>query len=116
MLNRSLKRQRNPPFPSLKTSVVVLGNPVAVTAGESARSAVTLDMQEHRLAFEDVEDYLRSDASVDIQQRGAAGTQADISIRGASFEQTLVLLNGLRINDVETSHFNLDVPVPRTRT
>ena len=101
-----------PTIPPLTTTIVVLGNPEAVTAGESARSALTLDMQEHPLAFQDVEDYLRTDASVDIQQRGAAGTQADISIRGASFEQTLVLLNGLRINDVETSHFNLDVPVP----
>jgi outer membrane cobalamin receptor len=64
------------------------------------------------LHFRDVEDYLRTDSSVDIQQRGASGTQADVSIRGTSFEQTLVLLNGLRINDVETSHFNLDVPVP----
>jgi outer membrane cobalamin receptor len=99
-------------IPPLQTTIVVLGNPVAVTAGESARSAVTLDTQEHRLAFQDAEDYLRTDSSVDIEQRGAAGTQADISIRGASFEQTLVLLNGLRINDVETSHFNLDVPVP----
>src|SRR6202044_3822819 len=48
----------------------------------------------------------------DIQQRGAAGVQADISIRGGSFDQTLVLVNGLRINDAETSHFNVDLPVP----
>jgi vitamin B12 transporter len=99
-------------IPSLETTVVVLGDPAPITAGESARSVVTLDTQEHRLAFQDVEDYLRTDASVDIQQRGAANTQSDISIRGASFEQTLVLLNGFRINDAETSHFNLDVPVP----
>ena len=101
-----------PTLPTLETTIYVLGDPEPVTAGESARSVVTLDTQEHRLAYQDVEDYLRTDASVDIQQRGASGTQADISIRGASFEQTLVLLNGLRINDVETSHFNLDVPVP----
>ncbi len=99
-------------IPPLQTTVVVLGNPDPITAGDSARSVVTLDTQEHRLAFQQVEDYLRTDASVDIQQRGAANTQSDISIRGASFEQTLVLLNGLRINDAETSHFNLDVPVP----
>ena len=37
---------------------------------------------------------------------------SDISVRGASFEQTLVLLNGLRMNNAETSHFNLDLPVP----
>jgi vitamin B12 transporter len=106
--------QTPPPetIPPLRTTVVVLGNPEAVSIGESARSVLTLDTQEHWLAFQDIEDYLRTDASVDIQQRGAAGTQADISVRGASFEQTLVLLNGLRINDVETSHFNLDVPVP----
>ena len=106
---------QNPPvekIPALQTTVVVLGEPEAITAAESARSIVTLDTQEHRLAFQNIEDYLRTDASADIQQRGAANTQSDISVRGASFEQTLVLLNGLRINDAETSHFNLDVPVP----
>ncbi|WP_213807451.1 TonB-dependent receptor [Granulicella sp. dw_53] len=99
-------------IPPLQTSIVVLGTPEPVPAGESARSGVSLDTQRHRLASPDIEDYLRTDSSVDIQQRGAAGVQSDISIRGTSFEQTLVLLNGLRINDAETSHFNLDVPVP----
>ncbi len=99
-------------FPPLKTTVVVLGSGEPLTEGESARAVTVLDTQEYPLAFHDVEDYLRTDASVDIQQRGAAGVQADISVRGASFEQTLVLLNGFRINDAETSHFNLDVPVP----
>jgi outer membrane cobalamin receptor len=33
-------------------------------------------------------------------------------LRGGSFEQTLVLLNGFRINDAQTSHHNLDLPVP----
>ncbi len=101
-----------PTLPKLQTSIVVLGTPEPVAADASARATVTLDMQEQPLAFQDVEDYLRTDASVDIEQRGGAGTQADISLRGTSFEQTLVLLNGLRINDVETSHFNLDVPIP----
>jgi vitamin B12 transporter len=101
-----------PSIPPLQTTILVLGSPDPISAGESARSGVTLDTQRHRLASQDIQDYLRTDASVDIQQRGAANTQADISIRGASFEQTLVLLNGLRINDAQTSHFNLDVPVP----
>lgn len=91
---------------------MVLGSFDPVTQGQSSRSVVFMDPQEHPLAFQDVEDYLRTDSSVDIQQRGAAGVQADISIRGGSFEQTLVLVNGLRINDAETSHFNLDLPVP----
>jgi vitamin B12 transporter len=55
---------------------------------------------------------LRTDSSVDIQQRGGGGIMSDISVRGASFEQTLVLVNGLRIDDAETAHFNLDLPIP----
>ena len=81
-------------------------------SGESQRSTVVLDTEQHPLAFSQVEDYLRTDASTFIEQRGAGGSQADISIRGTSFEQTLVLLNGLRIDDAETSHNNMDIPVP----
>ena len=38
--------------------------------------------------------------------------QGDLSIRGGGFGQTLVLLDGLRLNDVQSGHHNLDVPVP----
>ncbi len=96
----------------LTETVVVLGSVAPINQGESARTVTVLDTQRHRLAYSDLEDYLRTDASVDIQQRAPAGVLADISVRGASFEQTLVLLNGLRIDNAETSHFNLDLPVP----
>jgi vitamin B12 transporter len=99
-------------IPPVSTTVIVLGDVEPVSLGESARTVVPLDAQEHPLASQDLEDYLRTDSSVDIQQRAGAGVMADISVRGASFEQTLVLLNGLRMDNVETSHFNLDLPVP----
>jgi len=38
--------------------------------------------------------------------------QADLAIRGTTFEQSLVLINGLRVDDPETGHLNLDIPVP----
>jgi len=47
---------------------------------------------------------------VDIRQRGAFGMQADISIRGGNFDQTLILINGVNISDPQTGHHNLDVP------
>jgi outer membrane cobalamin receptor len=90
----------------------VVGSPNPVTLGESPRSVAVMDTEQHPLAFETVEDYLRTDPSTFIEQRGAGGAQADISIRGSSFEQTLVLLNGLRIDDAQTSHHDLDLPVP----
>jgi outer membrane cobalamin receptor len=100
------------PVPAVPITVTVLGTPEPVTLGESNRSTVVLDAEQEPGVFPQVEDYLRTDASVFIDQRGAGGSQADVSIRGTSFEQTLVLLNGLRIDDAETSHNNMDLPLP----
>lgn len=47
----------------------------------------------------------------DVRQRGQEGVQADISMRGGSFEQTLILLNGVKINDPQTGHHSMDIPV-----
>jgi iron complex outermembrane receptor protein len=105
-------QQTTSTVPSVSTTVVVLGAPIPISQEESARQVVHLDAQKYALASPDVQEYLRTDASVDVQQRGGAGVMADISIRGASFEQTLVLLNGFRMDNAETAHFNLDLPIP----
>ena len=47
---------------------------------------------------------------VDIRQRGAFGMQADISIRGGTSDQTLILLNGVNLSDPQTGHHNLNLP------
>ncbi|HET7346408.1 MAG TPA: TonB-dependent receptor plug domain-containing protein, partial [Acidobacteriaceae bacterium] len=112
LANSAWPQQTQPAVPQVQSTVVVVGVPEPVTLGESPRSSVVLDTQQHPLAFETPEDYLRTDSSTLVEQRGAGGAQADISIRGSSFEQTLVLLNGLRIDDPETGHLNLDLPVP----
>lgn len=49
---------------------------------------------------------------VDLRQRGPFGTQADISIDGGSFDQTLVLLNGAKVSDPQTGHHSLNLPIP----
>jgi outer membrane receptor protein involved in Fe transport len=108
----AIAQQSSPTVSPVSTTVTVLGSASPISLGESARTATVLDTQQHPLGFESVEDYLRTDASVDIQQRAPAGVLSDMSVRGASFEQTLVLLNGLRMDSAETSHFNLDLPVP----
>jgi iron complex outermembrane receptor protein len=98
--------------PAVSETVVVLGEIAPVASGEAARPVAAIPLQEEHLVNADVEDGLRADASVDIQQRGAGGVMNDVSVRGATFEQTLILLDGLRVDDVETAHFNLDLPVP----
>ena len=49
---------------------------------------------------------------VDVRLRGAQGAQADVSLRGGSFDQTLVLLDGFPVTDPLTGHHDLALPVP----
>jgi iron complex outermembrane receptor protein len=49
---------------------------------------------------------------VDARRRGAEGVQADVSIRGADYNGTLVLVDGVPANDPQTNHFTLDLDVP----
>jgi len=48
---------------------------------------------------------------VDIRQRGITGAQSDISMRGGTFDQVLILLNGVNISDPQTGHHNMDIPI-----
>ncbi len=104
-----------PPKPSLNAStetMVVLGTATPVPLAESQRSVEVIPVHGQALAAESPQDFLRQDSSVFLEERGAGGGQADIVMRGGSFEQTLVLLNGFRINDAQSSHHNLDLPLP----
>lgn len=47
----------------------------------------------------------------DVQRRGATGAQADISLRGGSYQQTLLMIDGVRVNDPQTAHHNMDIPL-----
>jgi iron complex outermembrane receptor protein len=100
------------PLAGQPETMVVLGSATPVPLAESPRSVEILPLKKQALAAASPQDILRQDSSVFLEQRGAGGGQADIVLRGGSFEQTLVLLNGFRINDAQTSHHNLDLPVP----
>ena len=58
-----------------------------------------------------VQDLLEYVAAIDVRQRGTEGVQADVSVRGGTFDQTLILLNGINITDPQTGHHNLNLPV-----
>lgn len=47
---------------------------------------------------------------IDVTRRGAGEIQGDLSIRGSSFEQVLVLVDGVPLNDPQTAHHDLDFP------
>jgi hypothetical protein len=92
--------------------VVVTGTFIPTPLSENDRSVQSLDAQENPLLFGAAVDYLRLDPAVDLQERAPDGVQSDLSILGSTFAETLVLLNGLRLNDAQTAHHDMDIPVP----
>ena len=58
------------------------------------------------------EDLLRYLPDIDLRQRGRQGVQADVSLRGGTFDQVLILLNGVNISDPQTGHHNLNLVPP----
>ncbi|MEC8273419.1 MAG: TonB-dependent receptor [Bacteroidota bacterium] len=62
-------------------------------------------------ANQTIGDILEFAINVDNRERGGQGIQSDISIRGGSFEQTLILINGIKLNDPQTGHHNLNLPI-----
>lgn len=101
------------PALSQPQSIVVTGAAVPIPLSEADRDVSILSLPANeRPLFDSWFDLLQLDPALDLRQRSPGGFIADLSIRGATFGQTLVLLNGLRLNDSQTGHFNLDLPVP----
>jgi iron complex outermembrane receptor protein len=102
--------QTNPA--TITQSITVTTTLEPLPLAESDRSVNLISPRDQSLLSNSVVDLLRQDSSLNLQARAPNGVQADLSLRGTTFEQSLVLLNGLRVNDPETGHLNLDIPIP----
>ena len=98
--------------PKVHDEVVVTANSMPVPFKNLARTVRVLTREQiEKLPARSVIDLLRYFTSVDVNSRGIGGVQSDLSIRGGGFEQALILVNGIRLNDSQTGHHNLDIPV-----
>lgn len=98
--------------PVRREVVVVTGVFEPLPLDEVDRAVTAFPTREQPLLFPNGVDYLEQDPSLDLRARAPGGIQTDLSIRGADFSQTLVLVNGLRVNDAQSGHHNLDQPLP----
>ena len=108
----TVKRNSGPVLKGPTETVIVVGTAVPVPLAESTRSVTVLPVDSQALVLGSPQELLRTDSSVFLEQRGAGGGQADLILRGGTFEQSLILLNGFRVNDSQASHHNLDLPIP----
>ena len=92
--------------------VEVTGSRVPLTVSQAARIVTVLDREAIAAApVQSINDLLKYAAGVDVRQRGDMGVQTDISIRGGTFDQITILLNGINICDAQTGHNAADFPV-----
>lgn len=64
-----------------------------------------------KLPVNSIDELLRYLPGLEVQMRGPMGSQSDIVLRGGTFQQVLVILDGIRINDPNTGHFNSYIPI-----
>lgn len=96
----------------LLSNVVVTATQSAQQQKESGRNIVSINGAAfNALPVQSVDDLLRYLPGIEVQQRGPQGAQADITIRGGTFQQVLVIIDGMKLNDPLTGHFNLYIPI-----
>ena len=97
-------------------TVVVTGTSLPATFDTVTRAVRIVTREElERLPVGSVIEALRTIGALDVRARGTQGAQADFSLRGASFGQVLMLVDGVRLNNSQTGHHNGDLPVPLDR-
>lgn len=92
--------------------VIISAQRAPVIYSQLSRLVSTIDEDEIKLMpVSSVDEILENFSGIDVRQRGANGIQSDISIRGGSFDQNLILLNGVNISDPQTGHHSLNLPI-----
>lgn len=93
-------------------TVKIESSRMGLTSSQTGRFVTVINKtQIATLPARSLDELLRFIPGVEVQARGAFGTQADISMRGGTFNQVLVLMDGMRINDPLTGHFQSYLPV-----
>ena len=85
---------------------------IPLKSSETGRSISILTKEQiQQLPATTFYELLQTVCGVEVQSRGGFGVQGDIVMRGSTFSQVLVLIDGMKINDPLTGHFNCYVPV-----
>lgn len=96
----------------LTDPVVVVGSRVPAALPGLLRAVSIADADEIALSpVRSAAEQLGLIPEVEIRQRQQYGVQADLSIRGSTFDQVQVLVDGIDVGDPQTGHHNLDLPL-----
>jgi len=96
--------------PEQLDEVVIESEAAPEAYSEIARVVQVITKKEiNRLPVSNVHQLLDYAANIDVRSRNS-GIQSDVSIKGGTFDQTLILINGIPFNDPQSGHHNLNLP------
>ena len=92
--------------------IIITASRTPTSFSDLSRSVIVIGPEEIKsLPVNSVQGLLQYAAGVDLAQRGVDGVQSDVSIRGGTFEETLIMVDGVSINDPQTGHHSMNLPV-----
>ena len=93
--------------------VMLSGTRLMIPFSQQSRSITTIEAEQIQASpASSLAELLQQEAGVDIRRRGPMGSQADLYIRGGSFDQTLLLIDGIKLEDAQTGHHTLNAALP----
>jgi vitamin B12 transporter len=93
--------------------VIVTSTRIDIPFSKNSRTIQIVSNQDIKNSgVTNVADLLQQVAGVDVRRRGISGMQADLYIRGGSFDQTLLLIDGIKVEDSQTGHHTMNLALP----
>ena len=98
---------------SLEEVTVVSSPRIELELFESSKTVQVVSKEEIiNSPANNVAELLQQVAGIDIRRRGTSGMQADLYIRGGGFDQTLLLIDGIKVEDPQTGHHTMNMALP----
>ena len=109
----SLSAQKNKEEIKLDEIEILSSPRIEIQNSQNSISVLTISKEEiNNSTATNVSELLQQIAGIDIRRRGVEGMQADLYIRGGSFDQTLLLIDGIKVEDPQTGHHTMNMTLP----
>ncbi len=93
--------------------IVITSTRIDLPFSKNSKTITILSSEEIKAATAtNLADLLQQEAGIEIVRRGINGMQSDLKIRGGNFEQTLILIDGIKTEDAQTGHHTMNMMIP----
>ena len=94
-------------------SIVINSTRISLPFKKNSRTITVITAKDIKnSAATNVADLLQQVTGVDVRRRGTGGGQSDLYIRGGGFDQTLLLIDGIKMDDAQTGHHTMNAALP----